>query len=154
MNQAPRSQALHQLSDFDRAKQCLVKVQKIEPHNEEITRELRKLDVSVKKFRELEKDLYGRMFAKKNNKVATAGNGDAPKVTLKECSQEFQKQVTETLSNFKDMDIQEMPLSVVSFTPSEIDYVTKCAAGMDFDIKYTGPKSERFMKIIKRSEAE
>ncbi|XP_070572772.1 inactive peptidyl-prolyl cis-trans isomerase FKBP6-like [Ptychodera flava] len=147
-------QALHQLSEFDRAKDFFLRCQKIEPHNEEITKELRKLDSSVRKFKSLEKEMYGKMFASVKDKTKD-DSGDVTKQLPKGCSPDFQKTVNDTFRTFiETKDMQEMPFSMVSFTTAEMEFVTHTASQMGLTVKHVGSKSDRFLKIGKKNMAE
>ncbi|XP_077995368.1 inactive peptidyl-prolyl cis-trans isomerase FKBP6-like [Glandiceps talaboti] len=146
--------AYHQLSEFDRAKEFLLCAQKVEPQNGEITRELQKLDKSVKKFKALERDMYGKMFAGLRNPNKGDSENTA-KMLPKDCSSGFQKTVADAFRAFIDSDdVQEMPFSMAAFTTAEMDYVTYTANQWELDVKYMGPKTDRLVKISKKKMAE
>ena len=90
-------QSLYRCSDFPEAKSYLLRAQRANPTDTTIKNELAKLEWSYEKIRQMQSDVYRRMFPGwrdvKGDKVDTSASRET-----KSCSEEFKEIMKNTIS--------------------------------------------------------
>ncbi|KAH3889949.1 inactive peptidyl-prolyl cis-trans isomerase FKBP6-like [Dreissena polymorpha] len=148
--------ALRMQCDFDRARDYLVRAQKLKPRSSDINSELEKLESDVLKYRMTETSMYRKMLSqpvgttqeeeeKENRRVEAAKNKSEA------CSEEFRKTVSEKLREFSaDRDLTEFPIPSYNLSHGEIYCIIEVAESLGLDAKVRGTGNSSQLRVMKR----
>ncbi|XP_072038614.1 inactive peptidyl-prolyl cis-trans isomerase FKBP6-like [Amphiura filiformis] len=149
-------QAYYQCSDFPQAKKYFLQARRQAPNDTDIKNELAKLELSMKKFKMVESNMYSNMFPEwrdvKGDKVEPDGNSKA-----QSCSEEYKRLMAETIEAFKNnAEMQIMPLAVDIRTEEEIAFIKSAAQEMGLKVKAFSQSGnqDKYLKILKPSVEE
>ncbi|XP_060064729.1 inactive peptidyl-prolyl cis-trans isomerase FKBP6-like [Ylistrum balloti] len=149
--------SLHQQQEFDRARDYLVKAQRLEPNNSSINEELVKLESNMKKHKVMEADMYSRMFSKPKGRTPKEKEQESNKIKEKEnkaydCSPDWANLVKTKLTEFcNDSSQSEMPFPSYNFTLGEIECILETAIEFGLDAKEVGSGQSYRIKLYKKS---
>ncbi|PNF42776.1 hypothetical protein B7P43_G13622 [Cryptotermes secundus] len=136
--------ALLMLSDFDQAKHFLISAQKIEPQNNEISNELKKLDKKRKTYEVDVKIFSQRLFSGTSGKV-----DNEPKSKKCVVSAEFENSARKFLTEFvNDSEKSQMPLPT-GLTAQEEFCIRQTAEQLGLIIRSQGRIGEKLLYISK-----
>lgn len=148
-----QGKAFRKSSEFDAANDLLKKAQRLEPNSKDINHELQELDRDIKRFSEVEKTMYSRMFAspgqteeesKKSNEEAQKKEDKCLKV-----SDTFQKMIQDKLLEFIRGDEREMPFPAYNLSVGEIECILDVCINLGLNCKQIGTGSDVRLKIVK-----
>lgn len=150
--------ALHQMCEFSRARQYLMRAQRLKPSSREVSEELEKLEKDLQKFKLTETSIYQKMFSQPvgetEQEKQTSDRVLEQKVDKSlQCSESFKRTLKEKLQEFRDNpDLVEFPLPSYSFTVGEIQCVLDAAEEMGLVARVKGSGNESKIQVMKKIE--
>lgn len=149
-----KGKALRQQANFTRAKEELLKAQRLEPKNPDIATELKKLESNMERSALDEKVMYQRMFKstpeKKEKKIWKQKDSFTAPV-----SDDFKSFVHDRLTTFKeDRELMEVPFPCGNFTAHELKCLQDEATALDLNVVSKGEGSNMHIRILKRRPLE
>ncbi|XP_052859983.1 inactive peptidyl-prolyl cis-trans isomerase shutdown-like [Anopheles cruzii] len=132
--------ALYKLGEYDRARKCLLRAQKLEPRDENIQKELKSLHESTEKHKKEEKNIWTRAF----------GMAETKKKGMTAEEQSFADSVKQTMRLFLDDEKCTMMPLPEGLSEGEVGVLEELAKEFDIKLRLYVDNNRKHYKFQKK----